>query len=359
MRWAAQRKDTPQEKIHQHFDGWVERIVPPIEDWTKTRPFAPFHAGNGLITDDTLLAHALIRVYETKRDHLDAFDMQTFVQFLREPSWIPELDAVAPIEQRMWLAEKYMTLRLIYGNVDPREAGVGNACNCGAAMYIAPVGIVNAANPRAAYAEAIDMTGAHQASYGREAAGVLAAAVAEALRPGASADSVVQTALAYAKDGTRDAIDAVCKVARTHDHWKTAGKELRNAVAPYDTLGDDYMKLKRDSRVPSRSKSIEELPIAIGYFLMADGRYVDSVLGCVNYGRDSDSIAAMAGAIAGALGGLSAIPVEWYTEVAEASHTDLLKPASDMMVVTQEIFVKDQQRARAWVEDYNRLTAST
>ena len=96
---------------------------------------------------------------------------------------------------------------------------------------------------------------------------------------------------------------------------KTAGKELRNAVAPYDTLGDDYMKLKRDSRVPSRSRSIEELPIAIGYFLMADGRYVDSVLGCVNYGRDFDSIAAMAGAIAGALGGLSAIPVEWYTEV--------------------------------------------
>jgi hypothetical protein len=47
----------------------------------------------------------------------------------------------------------------------------------------------------------------------------------------------------------------------------TTGKqleELRKAVAPYDTLGDDYMKLRRHSRVPSRTKSIEELPIAIG-----------------------------------------------------------------------------------------------
>ena len=40
-------------------------------------------------------------------------------------------------------------------------------------MYIAPVGIANAAAPEAAYAEAIELTSAHQSSYGREAAGVI------------------------------------------------------------------------------------------------------------------------------------------------------------------------------------------
>ena len=49
--------------------------------------------------------------------------------------------------------------RLHYGHVDPREAGVGNIVNCGAAMYMAPVGIANAGDPDGAYAEAIDIAG--------------------------------------------------------------------------------------------------------------------------------------------------------------------------------------------------------
>ena len=48
--------------------------------------------------------------------------------------------------------------------------------NCGAAMYIAPVGAVNAGDPRRAYDEAIAFASGHQESYGLEAAAVLAAA---------------------------------------------------------------------------------------------------------------------------------------------------------------------------------------
>ena len=40
-------------------------------------------------------------------------------------------------------------LKLRYGHADPRDAGVGNIVNCGAAMYIAPVGIANAGDPPA------------------------------------------------------------------------------------------------------------------------------------------------------------------------------------------------------------------
>src|SRR4051812_49532182 len=75
-------------------------------------------------------------------------------------------------------------------------------------MYIAPVGIANAGDPDGAYAEALDLTAAHQSSYGREAAGVLAAAVAEALRPDATPATVVETTLRLAKDATRSAIEA-------------------------------------------------------------------------------------------------------------------------------------------------------
>lgn len=112
--------------------------------------------------------------------------------------------------------------RLHYGHVDPREAGTGNIVNCGAAMYMAPVGLVNAADPAGAYAEALDIAGAHQSSYGREAAGVFAAGVAAACAPGASPDSVVAACLSLAKDGTRSAIEAVCEVAARHTDFESA-----------------------------------------------------------------------------------------------------------------------------------------
>src|SRR5690606_40315497 len=67
-------------------------------------------------------------------------------------------------------------------------------------------------------------------SYGREAAGVMAAAVAEAMRPGAGPDSVVATCLRLAKDGTRAAIEAVCETARGLGHWDGSFEVLRAAV---------------------------------------------------------------------------------------------------------------------------------
>ena len=194
-------------------------------------------------------------------------------------------------------------LKLRYGNTDPRDAGVGNIVNCGAAMYIAPVGIANAGDPRGAYAEALDLTAAHQSSYGREAAGVLAACVAEALRPEATVDRVVETCLRLAKDGTRAAIEAVVETAAGLDGWRAGGLEqLRRRVRAV-RLGRRRLRGARPERAhPSRLHSIEELPVALGLLVATGGDYVETVLGGVNYGRDSDSIASMGGALAGALG---------------------------------------------------------
>lgn len=139
------------------------------EDWRTARPIAPYHKGDGHVTDDTLMTHALVRVYGTVRDHLDAYCVADHLvpELISTPRWIPELEAEALPLQRIFLAEKWIVARLHYGHVDPREAGSGNIVNCGAAMYMAPVGLVNAAHPQAAYDEALDVSGAHQSSYGR------------------------------------------------------------------------------------------------------------------------------------------------------------------------------------------------
>ncbi|GHD53245.1 hypothetical protein GCM10010317_035760 [Streptomyces mirabilis] len=350
---------TPEQIVERH-GGRIHGIVGPWngDAWRTARPIAPYHKGDGHVTDDTLMTHALVRVYATVRDHLDAYAVAEHLvpDLMTGPRWIPELEAEAIPLQRIFLAEKWLVARLHYGHVDPREAGTGNIVNCGAAMYMAPVGLVNAASPAGAYAEALDVAGAHQSSYGREAAGVFAAGVAAACAPGASPDSVVAACLSLAKDGTRSAIEAVCEVAAHHTDFESALIPLREAVAPYDTVGPDYRSPSLAARRPSRLHAIEELPVALGMLVVSGGDYRHAVLGSVNYGRDCDSIATMSGALAGALG--SEIPHDWAKTVAEASRLDLHAPATTLTDVTREIFARDVGRRRAHESAYAELTGT-
>jgi ADP-ribosylglycohydrolase len=221
-------------------------------------------------------------------------------------------------------------------------------------MYMGPVGVVNAADPAAAYAEAIDLAGAHQSSYGREAAGVYAAAVAAAMVPGATAAAVIDACVDLAHDGTRAAIEAACSV--TAPDWQSAIPLLRKAIEPFDTVGPEYRAPAMDARRPSRTKAIEELPVALGLVLLTGGSYREAVLGGVNYGRDADSIASMAGAITGALGGLDTVPAEWRRDVSAASKTDIETPGKVMAGLANELAAADAARAQARASAMARLT---
>ena len=341
---GAAEGNTP-EAIQERYDGFITGIVPPfLADWRNARPIAPYHKGDGHVTDDTLMTNALVEVYDQVRGHLDAYSVADYLVpiMIGDRRWIPELEGEALLLHRVFLAEKWLVTRLHYGHIDPREAGVGNVVNCGATMYVGPIGIANAGAPDTAYAEAIDVAGAHQSSYGREAAGVFAAAVARAMAPGASVDDVIESALRLAKDGTRDAIEAVASAASSVTDWRSGLGTLRAAVEPFDTVGPNYRQPARDARIPSRTKSIEELPIALGMLVAARGDYSEAVLGAINYGRDSDSIAVMAGSLAGALAGVSAIPSEWVTAVSEGSRMDILSTGPVMASVARDIWASDR-----------------
>jgi ADP-ribosylglycohydrolase len=347
-------------EIADHYGGLVRGIVPSIRRMKGIeKPFSPFHKGDGHVTDDTLMTHMLVEIYAEKHDHLTAFDIdERMVPKLTEQKiWIPELGREDLLYHRLFLAEKWLVLKLRYAHTDPREAGVGNVVNCGSAMHIAPVGLANAGDPDGAYAEALDISGAHQWSYGREAAAVLAGAVGEATRPGATVDSVVETSLRLAHDGTRAAIAAVVDAASALSSWETSLAPLREAFAPFDSVGERYAEPGPGARTPSRLHSIEELPIALGLLVVTGGDFTGTVLGGVNYGRDSDSIAAMGGAIAGALGGAGVVPREWAEGISTASRIDIEAPGHTMAEVALEIFGRDaarhERRSRA-IEELGR-----
>lgn len=330
--------------------GVVQTFLEPASDaWKEPGNMRPLEKGHGHITDDTLMVEALLNVYDKNNRHLDAYDIANDLveEIADKDVYIPELKKHAPIISRLYYPEQYLFLRHRLANVDPREAGQGNMVNCGAAMYMSPVGIMNAGDPDMAYREAIELAGAHQTSYGREAAGVMAAVIAEALSEDATVDSILKAALHYSKDGTKMAIEAVLKAAEGHDSWETARDDLRAAMEPYDTVKTFAMRKKQgkgNANIPSRIHSIEELPIALAQFALAKGDSMKTIIGGVNYGHDADSIASMGGAIAGALNGVESLSAELREQLDKANLRNYEMTAKTAYQTYLNILKKDKER---------------
>lgn len=271
--------------------------------------------GYGIVTDDTLMTIALMNIYNDVKRHLDSWDMANGMvkEIAFKKTYIPELDREDHIIERLFYPEKWIFQRHALANCEPREGGVGNMINCGAAMYIAPIGVVNACNPKGAYDEAINFASGHQASYGLEAAGVLAACVAKAFEPDVTVDDIVDTALSLAKDGTKNAINDMCEKAyqlkNQKDEHALVVAEFQKTILPYSPMGNDVNRrlekvgLPSNHYVPSRLFSIEELPFSLAYSILHEGDFRKTIIDGVNSGRDTDSIGVMAGAILGAMYG--------------------------------------------------------
>ena len=200
------------EQISERYGGRVTGIVAPYyADWRDARPIAPYHKGDGHITDDTLMTQALVEVYAERRDHLDAYAIaEDLVPLLiGEPALDPRAGdrGAAPAADLPGreVAGRTAALRPRRPARGGRRATSSTAvrrCTWRRSGWSTP------ATRPGAYAEAIDIAAAHQSSYGREAAGVFAAAVAAAFAPGATARSrrrPRRSALAH--DGTRAAIE--------------------------------------------------------------------------------------------------------------------------------------------------------
>ena len=318
--------------------------------------------GDGRYTDDTHMVHLLSRCYIEEGDFLDAYSFARRIVPLiaDEEIWVAERGQNMALLDRLFYPEKWLYIRLRLANAEPRQGGIGNMVNCGAAMYASPIGIVNAGDPESAYRHAVDILSAHQQSFGLEAAAIIAAAVSAAFAPGATVDSIIAVVLSLAKEGTKDAIEAVVDAARQQSDWKAAIQPLRAAMRPFDTAPES--KLDRSApgtnrHLPSREHSIEEVPIALAFLALTDGDYESSVIGGVNYGRDNDSIAGMAGAIAGALHGASAIRSRWMQQINSANRIDLAPIARDLTELTIKLQRRQHQRARARAAAFSDMLA--
>lgn len=342
----------PPEKVRAMFGAYdCTAFLPFIDKGDPT-----LRKGDGRITDDTLMIEALIRAYVKRREHMDAYDFaEVFLPEMADTViWLPEKGQEMPILHRMWWPERYPWIRLTVCNDEPRAAGRGNLINCGVAMYMMPVGAVNAGDPHAAYQEAIAFACAHNESYALEAGAVMAAACARAFAPDAGIANVAAAALELARDGTRNAIRAALQAVQPTDSLDDFISHVRAAVAPFDPrtghgADDDPMRMVgvTDFGRPSRTQSIEELPVALAALAYGNGDYAKTLRAGVFYGRDCDSIAGMAGALFGGIYGIDALPADLCAACDAANRRDFRAIAADLHAVARDIAARDAERFHA------------
>jgi ADP-ribosylglycohydrolase len=180
----------------------------------------------------------------------------------------------------------------------------------GTSKMILPIGIVNACRPDDAARDALHLglikdAPGRPGNYALEVCAAIAAATAEALRPDATVESVIQIALGQLSSEPRKEAQQGLDWAKKAKDWK----ELR-------PLYEERYKGK------PISNAVEVLSGGLACFYVANGRPREAILYAVNLGRDTDCKAYVAGGLAGALRGVDAIPAEWVRIVEEEAVND-------------------------------------
>ena len=206
-------------------------------------------------------------------------------------------------------SEREAVANLRRGTLPPNSGQFNSyAASDGAAMRAAPIGIVAAGDPdRAAELAERDAEISHYAE-GIWGAQAVAAAVAVAMS-GGSVEEIFSEGMRQAPKGS----------------WLLHNFE--QALALMDKhdrkLPSVWMELHQLLRGEYKASVPEAVVSAFAVFLLTKGDFRDGIIYSGNFGRDSDTIGAVAGALAGAMCGLSGIPEDWTARVRQPSGTCL------------------------------------
>lgn len=186
----------------------------------------------------------------------------------------------------------------------------------GAAMRIAPIGIVCAGDPdRAAALAEVESQISHHAD-GIWAAQAVAASVSVAMVDG-TVDEVIEAGLRR--------IPA--------DSW--LGRAMARAMRICDEAGTieaAWERLHNELWTPSHSASAEAIPQVYAVFRLTGGDFRRGMFWGCNFGRDADTIGAVIGALSGATHGRAALPERWISAVRKPAGVCLRFAASEDIV---------------------------
>jgi ADP-ribosylglycohydrolase len=223
---------------------------------------------------------------------------------------------------------------LIKGLQPPASGQHLHSWSDGLAMRVVPYGIASAGDPHfAAYLAEQDgvVTNAGEGIFSGQA---VAAAIAVAMT-GASFEKIAEAALDVIPGNSWTASSIIRGISiggSCTDVWSSL-KQLHTSIACSYYFWSDVAP--------------EAVGLAFGILAAARGEFEKSVLGAVNIGRDTDTIAAIVGAICGASNGIQVIPDLWIKRIS-FSRGNCISAVKNMNIMT----VADNltQLAESWRE---------
>lgn len=191
------------------------------------------------------------------------------------------------------------------GHRPPRSGQHAHSWSDGLAMRVAPIGIAAAGNPVLAARLAAEDGQVSHSGEGIYAGQAIAAAVAMAM---VGAEAVELFAAA---------VDAVPGDSWTARCLHTAGETV--AASPdWSATAQRAVDRLAVKKYYWADLAPEAVGLTFTAVLAGQGDAPETILNAVNLGRDADTIAAMAGAVVGAMAGIEAIPADWLPAVAVA-----------------------------------------
>ncbi len=171
-----------------------------------------------------------------------------------------------------------------------------------------PLGIINAANPDQAFEDAFEIGKMYLPPHdvGLYWSAAVAVAIAEALKPDATVESVIEKVKSYLPYQVVEELDFGLQVAEK-------SKDVFEMRAP---LNEKYCNM---AGLNPMSKAHEIVTKGFAIFYKTNANVRESIVGSANFGRDTDCLAAVTGGIAGSLSGTKDIPEEWIRSVDEAT----------------------------------------
>ena len=263
-------------------------------------------------TDDTALGQILCHCYIDKRRPISVEDYGEY--------WLKEMN---PLKFFYCLRNTYELLKMGYS---PRLTGVLNIVTGSGLMAVNPVGIFNAGDPDQAYVDGLNLASIVQRDLDMFIPGIIAAAIAEAFRPGATCDSVIETAIRLAPpksivtfddrdpDNLQDTLIQAVEVAGRYPDVFAAREGLYDKCLQYHAIDPQ-----------------EVFALTFGILKASRGDTRMAVIGGANCGRDADTLASLNGQICGALNGIDSVPQEWLDGLSKSSgYAVFYKTATDM-----------------------------
>jgi len=300
----------------------------------------------GYATDDSALKHMLCKAI-IRRGGMPSCEDWAEV-------WWEDMDL------RIFIAPVVNSFHKIFlMGIPPREAGRGNQVSNSSAMCISPVGIINPCNPHQAALDAYDLSQMIHFGFPLDGASAVAAAVAEAFNPEATVDSIVEAARAYIpkKSQILIGIDYAMRLVQGSKDYKTFREHYyeRLEAEPGDPAGDPRpLFLPKYERLNEKLKSKrffiadprESVPVALAILWLNRGDPEKTIIDCANFGRDSDTIGTIAGAIAGAFKDSDSFPSDWIETVQKVNQPDQVELSRQLFNVVVKMIHETEERLK-------------